>query len=392
MSRLSELIDELCPDGVEYKAVKQVAAIRNGRDHKHLADGDIPVYGSGGIMRYVDTASYDKPSVLLPRKGSLNNVFYVDTPFWNVDTVFHTVINEDVAIPRYFYYVMCQAHVENYGTEGARPSLTQSVLNDIRIPVPPIEVQREIVRILDSFQELDDVLTAEIEAREKQYRYAQERCFVKYFGDPAAIDESRHGVKLGDLYIVGSAKRVYQSEQAPEGVPFLRVSDLVSVIDGSPVVPDLYISDERFQELSEQGYVPSPGDILVTARGTLGRYYFISKGDRFYFQDGMITWLKRTDQSPSERYFAALFSNERFLEKLIANCGQGTVRYLSIKGLANTPVPKADAEELRLFDREMAEVDSLSQLTHELRSERDARRKQFEHYRDKLLAFPEKVA
>ena len=118
---LGSRLEKICPNGVEYKKVKQVATIRNGKDHKSLADGDIPVYGSGGVMRYVDTASYDKPSVLLPRKGSLNNVFYVDTPFWNVDTIFHTVINECLVVPKYFYYVMCCAHIENYGEHSFFP-------------------------------------------------------------------------------------------------------------------------------------------------------------------------------------------------------------------------------------------------------------------------------
>ena len=91
MSRIDDLVDRLCPDGVEYKALEEVATIIGGRDYKHLGDGDVPVYGSGGIMTYVDTSAYDGPSILLPRKGSISNVFYVDGPFWNVDTIFYTL-------------------------------------------------------------------------------------------------------------------------------------------------------------------------------------------------------------------------------------------------------------------------------------------------------------
>ena len=81
MSRLDELIVELCPDGVEYRTLSDVCKISNGKDHKKINDGNIPVYGSGGIMRYVDTYIYDKQSVLIPRKGSLGNLFYLDIPF-----------------------------------------------------------------------------------------------------------------------------------------------------------------------------------------------------------------------------------------------------------------------------------------------------------------------
>lgn len=75
MSRIEEMIRELCPNGVEYKALGTVATIKNGKDYKHLTEGDIPVYGSGGIMTYVNCSVYDKPTVLIPRKGSLGNLF-----------------------------------------------------------------------------------------------------------------------------------------------------------------------------------------------------------------------------------------------------------------------------------------------------------------------------
>ena len=164
---LGNRLAELCPDGVEYRQVGKVVTIRNGSDHKHLGDGNIPVYGSGGIMRYADAASYTEPSVLLPRKGSVGNVFYVEEPFWNVDTVFYTVIDTSIMDPKYFYHLMVHANLAQYSTSAARPSLTQKTLNRIRIPVPPIEVQREVVRILDEYTAAHDVLLESI-AEERQ--------------------------------------------------------------------------------------------------------------------------------------------------------------------------------------------------------------------------------
>lgn len=71
---------------VEWLPLSDLVRIRNGKDHKSLSEGEFPVYGSGGIMRYVDTYAYNKPSVLIPRKGSLGNLFFIDVPFWTVDT------------------------------------------------------------------------------------------------------------------------------------------------------------------------------------------------------------------------------------------------------------------------------------------------------------------
>lgn len=179
MSKLQDLIRELCPNGVEYKKLGEVAIIKNGRDYKHLSKGDIPVYGSGGIMTYVDAYIYDKPTVLIPRKGSLGNLFYVDTPFWNVDTIFYTEVDMRQIVVKYLYYVLTKEHLEKLNKAGGVPSLTQSVLIKVIIPVPPLEVQNEIVRILDTFtshaMELRAELQAELQARQAQYEFYRDK-------------------------------------------------------------------------------------------------------------------------------------------------------------------------------------------------------------------------
>jgi type I restriction enzyme S subunit len=83
--------------------LKDLLSIKNGKDHKALADGDIPVFGSGGLMRYVNQYLYDKESILLPRKGSLHNIQYWDKPFWTVDTLYYTEVNKEKANAYYLY-------------------------------------------------------------------------------------------------------------------------------------------------------------------------------------------------------------------------------------------------------------------------------------------------
>lgn len=172
MSRLKELIERLCPDGVEFSPLKNIAIIKNGKDYKHCGPGDIPVYGSGGIMTYIDQFCYDKPTVLLPRKGSIGKIYYVETPFWNVDTVYYTDIDTTKVCPKFLYYFLATIDLEKMNCgKGAVPSLTQEILYRIIIPVPPIEVQEEIVRILDRFADYAASLQAELQARKEQYEY-----------------------------------------------------------------------------------------------------------------------------------------------------------------------------------------------------------------------------
>lgn len=155
------------------------AKIKNGKTYKDFGAGNIPVYGSGGIMTYVDRFAYDKPTVLIPRKGSLGNLFYLEEPFWNVDTIFYTEIDEEQVIPKFLYYFLKTAHLEDLNTAGGVPSLTQKVLNKVLIPVPSLEEQQRIVDILDRFDaltsSLSEGLPAELASRRSQYEYYRDQ-------------------------------------------------------------------------------------------------------------------------------------------------------------------------------------------------------------------------
>jgi type I restriction enzyme S subunit len=118
----------------------------------------------------------NNPTVLIPRKGTITNIFYTEKPFWNVDTIYYTEIDNSLILPKFFFYFMDNFDLKKLDTgKSGRPSLTQSVLNEIKIPLPPLERQKEIVEILDKFEKLtNDIsqgLPAEITARRKQYEY-----------------------------------------------------------------------------------------------------------------------------------------------------------------------------------------------------------------------------
>ncbi len=167
--------DQAGEGDVEWVKLSTVANIKNGKDWKKLGSGKIPVYGSGGIMQYVDTFAYNKPTVLIPRKGSITNIFYVDEPFWNVDTIYYTELDLDKIIPKFFYYFMTTIDMMQLDTGSGRPSLTQAILNEIKIPLPTLEEQARIISLLDKFDtlttSLQEGLPREIELRQKQYEY-----------------------------------------------------------------------------------------------------------------------------------------------------------------------------------------------------------------------------
>ena len=132
-------------------SLNEICTIHYGKDHKRLDEGAFPVYGSGGIIRHVNRFLYDKPSVLIPRKGTLSNLFYVDKPFWTVDTIFWTAIDEKKINPKFLYYSLLTKHLDELNIGSAVPSLSTEVLNKIVISVPPIPIQDKIVSELSSF-------------------------------------------------------------------------------------------------------------------------------------------------------------------------------------------------------------------------------------------------
>lgn len=154
----------------EYK-IKDLLTIRNGRDHKHLGNGVFPVYGSGGIMRYANDYLYNKPSILLPRKGTLDNIQYCDSPFWCVDTTYYSEVNEELVNPYYLYRYLNLLDLRNLDSGTALPSMTFDSYYQIKVKLPNIEIQNKIAKVLYSIDQkisLNTRLNAELEAMAKQ--------------------------------------------------------------------------------------------------------------------------------------------------------------------------------------------------------------------------------
>ena len=363
MSRIDDLIAELCPNGVEYKALGSIARIKNGKDHKSLGEGDIPVYGSGGVMRYVDNYVYDKPSVLIPRKGSLGNLFYVDVPFWNVDTIFYTEINESLACPKFLYYFLTTVGLGEMNNAGGVPSQTQSVLNKIQIPIPPLEIQREIVKVLDTFTKLEAELEAELEARRRQYHY---------YRDQLLNFEGRDDVQwmtLGEVAINQDSKRrpVTKSARNKGEIPYYGASGIVDYVSD-------YILDGDFLLVSEDG-------ANLIARSTPIAFSISGK-----------TWVNNHAHvlqfnSYTERKLIEIYLNSIDLTPYISG---GAQPKLNQANLNKIPIPVPPLEEQTRIVAILDKFDALvNDLSSGLPAEISARRKQYEYYRDRLLTFKE---
>ena len=186
------------------------------------------------------------------------------------------------------YIEYCLRHIKpnTLVKDEAYPSISLQDISNIQIPLPPLEEQKHIANVLDKCT----VLIAKYKKMLAKYDTLIKSRFIEMFGENP-IDNGKWDVRsLDNLCTVTSSKRIYAEEQSSCGVPFLRISDLVSRINGFPT-NELFIPNKKFKEFREKSLVPVVDDILITSRGTLGLCYIITPDDEFYFQDGMITWL-----------------------------------------------------------------------------------------------------
>lgn len=181
--------------------------------------------------------------------------------------------------------------------------------------------------------------------------------FVEIFGDLENNIKNWNTCLLNEVCDVGSSKRIYQNEQSTEGVPFWRISDLVSKMDTGIADSGIFIPESRYIELEKQGLVPSEGDILVTARGTLGRCYVITSQDRFYFQDGMISWLSNYRKGITPLYIQHLFNTPGISKQIMEMQAGSTVAYLSIAMLKKVQIMIPDIESQIMFASFVKQVD-----------------------------------
>ncbi|HAI1352663.1 TPA: restriction endonuclease subunit S [Escherichia coli] len=375
MSELSYLEKLLDGVEVEWLPLSGLARIRNGKDHKSLSEGEFPVYGSGGIMRYVDTYAYNKPSVLIPRKGSLGNLFFVNVPFWTVDTIFYTEIDEAQIRPKYLYYFLTTVGLGEMNQAGGVPSQTQSVLNKLKIPIPcpdnpekSLAIQSEIVRILDTFTALTAELTAELNMRKKQYNYYRDQLLSfkedevewKTLGEVAQYSKTRISFELLD-------ERNY-----------VGVDNLLQNRAGKSLSNHVPTSGKLTEFI--------PNDILI---GNIRPYLKkIWQADCIGGTNGDVLVIRCIDSSINTRYLYQILADDKFFEYNMQHAKGAKMPRGSKEDIMKYPIPVPpltwQARIVEILDK----FDTLTNsITEGLPREIELRQKQYEYYRDLLFSF-----
>ena len=385
MTKLEELIQELCPDGVEFCPLEQCCNILD-RKRKPVTKsareaGDYPYYGANGIQDYVSDYIFDGTFILVGEDGSVITdrgtpvVTWASGKIW-VNNHAHIIEESGDVLLRYLYHYIQTIDVSPL-IHGNIPKLTGGDFKALQIPVPPLPVQREIVRILDNFTELTAELTAELTVRKKQYAYYRDKLLTH--------SSETKICKLADVCESIADGDHMPPPKADDGIPFITISNITEQnkinFSNTMFVPSSYydaLADKR---------KPHSGDILYTVVGSYGIPVCIEQDTKFVFQRHIAILRPRSEVIKARYMFHAMQSGafKAQADKAAKGAAQKTIGLSSLAEMT-LPVPDMCIQErlIRVLDR----FDTLcTDLSPGLPAEIEARQKQYEYYRDKLLEF-----
>ena len=252
---------------------KDILEIKNGRDYKDVLDenGPYPIYGSGGIMGYAKDYICPENTVIIGRKGNINNPIFVDRKFWNVDTAFGLVPRGDYLHPKYLFYFCINYNFEKLNTTVTIPSLTKNNLLKLRMALPQLHIQKNIASTLDKTQEIIDGHKKQLAELDNLIKSV----FYEMFGDPVGNRREWEKVLIEEAYEIIDGDRGVnypkQDDFSNKGYcVFLNTGNVTT--DGFNFDKVQYISMEKDRQLRKGKLFR--GDIVFTTRGTVGNIAF----------------------------------------------------------------------------------------------------------------------
>ena len=388
MSRLNELIRELCPNGVEFKKLGDVCYIldykRKPISKSKRNFGNYPYYGANGIQDYIDDFLFDGTFLLIGEDGSVINKNNSPVLNWATGKIWvnnHAhVLSEmrEIMLLRFLYFTLSETNISDI-VRGTPPKLNQENLRNIKLPVPPLNVQNEIVRILDTFTSHAAELQAELQARKEQYEYYRNKLFdskiaiEKYKLSDVCIEigDGLHGTPLydekGDYYFINGnnlvkgritfntqTKKINYNEFQRIGLKFSTNVVFLS-INGTIGNVALYNNEQIALGKSVAYFVVNP--LLLNVKFLY--YYFLSKYAKIYFE---------------------------------LNSTGSTIKNLGLKALRNMIIPIPSLSEQQRIVSILDKFEALvNDLTEGIPAEIAAVQEQYEYYRNKLLTFKQRA-
>jgi type I restriction enzyme S subunit len=345
--------------------------------------GEIPYYGANNIQDYVEGYTHDGSYILIAEDGTASvenySIQHAEGKFWANNHV-HVIRGTSNLVTRFIYHYLKTFNFIPYLSGGGRAKLTKGKLSLIPIPIPPLEVQKEIVRILDTFTELTSMLSSELSSRKQQYYYYSEHFFFFAEGE----------VEMKSLDEIGEfqrGKRFVKEDMISEGVPCIHYGEMYTHYGTWADKTKSFVSKELVENKNLR--VAEKGDVVIVAAGET--IEDIGKGTAWFGDEGVVThdacFSYRSPLNP--RYIAYFSRTKQFHDQIRRHIRSGKISAINAKGLGKAIIPVPSIEEQERIVSILDKFDILTNsLSEGLPKEIDLRQKQYEYYRDMLLTFP----
>ena len=409
MNTIKQLIEKYCPDGVEYKKLGEIGFFYSGLSGKSKDD-----FKDGNAMFITYMNVYSNPSTKLDviekvkigqgekqnkiEKGDILFTGSSETPdecgmssvvtdditsdyYLNSFCFGFRLNNKDTFEPNFLKHLFrdrkMRAQIARTANGVTRYNVSKRLFARIIIPVPPLPIQREIVRILDSFTSLEAELEAELEARRKQYEYYRDQLLSFKYLSGGGRNEVEWKT-LGEIGEVCMCKRIMKNQTNAEGcIPFYKIGTFGKKADA-------FISEELYDEYKQKYSFPRKGEVLISAAGTIGRAV-IYDGEPAYFQDSNIVWIANDESLVLNKYLYYFYSVADW------RLEGGTIKRLYNNNLKAVKIPIPPLSTQRRIVSILDRFESLvNDISTGLPAEIATRHQQYEYYRDQLLSFKRK--
>ena len=384
MSKINDLINKLCPNGVRFYQIKDIAKVTIGEfvhKNKQTADGEYPVYNGGtSNTGFYDEYNNDGQKVIISARGA--NAGFINRvrgKYWAGNSCYTININDETLLDWNFLYQYLKNNQKvllGVQQTGSIPSISKKQVEDFKIAVPPLKVQEEIVRILDKFGELEAELEAELEteleARQNQCEFWREKIINMY--------ESKN-IKLSDMAKVYDGTHSTPNYQL-FGIPFISVENISNIYSSNK-----YISEEDFQKYKIK---PQINDVFMTRIGSIGKCSVFDKQVDLAYYVSLALIRPNIDVILPKYLKYVIESNIGKYELYRRTLVHAVPIKVNKDEIGKIVLPVPSIEDQRKIISILDEFEILTEsISVGLSAEIELRKKQYEYYRNKLLSFEE---
>ena len=390
MSKLQELIQKLCPNGVEYKKLGDFCEIKTGKGitkSDAVLGGTYPIISGGqSPMGYYHTFNREANTVTISRVGAYAGfVNYIKERFYLNDKCFSVIPASERVSTLFLFYALknMESKIKELQSEGGVPTINTTKVSNLEIPLPPFEIQEEVALILDRFAEYAAELQAELQGRKEKYEYYRNKLltFTKIGGGTQSVTL----VKMSEVGTFIRGKRFVRTDIVSDGVPCIHYGDMYTYYG-------LYATQSKGRlrnELASKMRYAQKNDVVIVAAGENKEDIGIGLawiGDEpAAVHDACFIF--RSDLYP--QYVSHYLRSDYYHKQIVKYVSEGKICSISAKGLGNAIIPILPYEEQVRIATLLNKFDTLvGNLTEGLPAEIAAVQEQYEYYRNKLLSFP----